>query len=97
MNQPIESTDLDVAFLGDVVAGLTQAQKTLSCKYLYDEVGSHLFDQICETDEYYLTRAELEIMETNADSIAYQIGKQAMLVEFGSGSSRKLEFVIPAS
>lgn len=96
MNPPLESIDLDHTFLGDVYAGLARAQKTLPCKYLYDQRGSYLFDQICETDEYYLTRAELEIMDTHAESIAHQLGTQVMLVEYGSGSSIKTRTLLDA-
>ncbi len=76
-------------FLRDVVHGLSQVQKSLPCKYFYDERGSELFDQICELAEYYPTRTELSIMQRNAESIAYQIDKGVMLVEYGSGSSIK--------
>src|SRR5437867_1633965 len=46
------------AFARDVRAGLTAQPKTLSCCYFYDAEGSQLFDEICQLDEYYLTRAE---------------------------------------
>ncbi len=64
----------DVEFLNDTIQGLSGIRKSLSCKYFYDERGSKLFEKICELDEYYLTRAELGIMERNAKSIADQIG-----------------------
>ena len=91
MNRFAESAAPDVTFLCDVVHGLTQPQKTLPCKYLYDHRGSKLFDQICKLDEYYPTRTELEILEAYSDSIAYQIGKQVMLVEYGSGSGGSIK------
>ena len=50
------------AFYADVTSGLTGDEKSLPCKYFYDERGSQLFDQICELDEYYLTRTELGVM-----------------------------------
>ncbi len=83
------AAECETTFRYDVLDGLSQPLKTLPCKYLYDERGSRLFDQICELDEYYLTRAELELMQTHAASIADQVGSQAMLVEYGSGSSVK--------
>ncbi len=86
----------DETFLRDVCTGLAYPQKSLPCKYLYDKRGSELFDQICETDEYYPTRTELEIMEANADSIAYQIDRGVMLVEYGSGSSIKTRILLEA-
>ena len=49
-------------FLDDVIDGLSQESPHLHCKYFYDKRGSELFDEICELDEYYLTRTELRIM-----------------------------------
>lgn len=80
---------------GEAVSeGLGKTPKTLPCKYFYDERGSQLFDQICELDEYYLTRAELEIMQRHAAGMATQIGPRAMLVEYGSGSSVKTRLLL---
>ncbi len=76
-------------FLADVVAGLSASPKTLPCMYFYDERGSKLFDDICGLDEYYLTRAEDEIIKRHAQEMADQIGPGVMLVEYGSGSSTK--------
>ncbi|WP_242632120.1 L-histidine N(alpha)-methyltransferase [Rubripirellula amarantea] len=70
--------------------------KTLPCKYFYDEVGSQLFDQICELDEYYPTRTELKIMIDHADEMASQIDRDVMLVELGSGSSIKTKILLDA-
>lgn len=84
------------AFRQDVIAGLSRSEKSLSCKYLYDERGSKLFDQICELDEYYPTRTELAIMEENIESIARQIDTEVMLVEYGSGSSVKTRLLLSA-
>ena len=50
-------------FLRDVIAGLRTTPKSLPCKYFYDQRGSELFDRICQLDEYYLTRAELALMD----------------------------------
>ncbi|MFG0262961.1 MAG: L-histidine N(alpha)-methyltransferase [Novipirellula sp. JB048] len=82
--------------LTEVVQGLQRTPKTLPCKYLYDRRGSLLFDQICELDEYYITRTEWSIMEQNIASIARQIDTHAMLVEFGSGSSLKTRLLLDA-
>ena len=51
--------EVDEVFLKDVLDGLKQTQKTLPCKYFYDETGSQLFEEICQLDEYYITRTEL--------------------------------------
>jgi dimethylhistidine N-methyltransferase len=81
-------------FLQDVLAGLSLPQKTLPCKYLYDARGSELFDRICELDEYYPTRTELAIMESQIGSIADAIGNDCTLIEFGSGSSLKTKLLL---
>ena len=89
-------TSVENSFYNDVVEGLSQPQKRLSCKYFYDERGSHLFDEICKLDEYYLTRTELDIMDRYLEEMAYQIGPRAVLVEFGSGSSTKTRILLGA-
>jgi dimethylhistidine N-methyltransferase len=94
MNRRRVSTHVDTApdadeFLTDAIAGLTAARKTLPCKYLYDERGSHLFDDICELPEYYPTRTELAILERHIDEIADALGRGRLLIEYGSGSSLK--------
>ncbi|MGI9427076.1 MAG: L-histidine N(alpha)-methyltransferase [Bythopirellula sp.] len=76
-------------FLDDVVAGLSATPKQLPSKYLYDERGSQLFDEICLLDEYYPTRSEDQIIKKYAHEMADQIGPGVMLVEYGSGSSTK--------
>jgi dimethylhistidine N-methyltransferase len=80
--------------LEDVVAGLSQNQKTLPSKYFYDQRGSKLFDDICELDEYYLTRTESSLMEDRVSEIASVIGPNALLVEYGSGSSSKTRLLL---
>ncbi len=82
------------AFFDDVIEGLSRDEKALPCKYFYDERGSQLFDQICDLDEYYLTRTELSIMQRHAGEIAKQIGPGVMLVEYGSGSSIKTRLLL---
>lgn len=77
------------SFRQDVLAGLSAPHKHLPCKYFYDARGSQLFDQICELEEYYLTRTEIAIMEAHAREMAARIGSHTTLVEFGSGSSVK--------
>ena len=82
------------AFRSDVIAGLQKTPKSLPCKYLYDRRGSHLFDEICELPEYYLTRTELSITEENAGKIADEIGPHATLIELGSGNSVKTRILL---
>jgi len=72
-----------------VITGLRKTPKEMHPKYFYDERGSQLFDQICELPEYYPTRTEQAIMDDNIDAIIGRIGDNALLVEYGSGSSLK--------
>jgi len=77
-----------------IVAGLSQARKTISPKYFYDEAGSQLFEEITRLPEYYLTNTELGIMEACVDEIAGLAGESASLIEFGSGSSMKTRMLL---
>lgn len=83
-------------FLRDVSDGLSQTPKTLPCKYFYDARGSQLFDQICELDEYYVTRTEAAIMCEHGDAMARCIGPHSTLIEYGSGSSTKTRILLDA-
>ncbi|MFQ5436985.1 MAG: L-histidine N(alpha)-methyltransferase, partial [Anaerolineae bacterium] len=78
----------------DVLQGLRQAQKFIPPKYFYDEFGSRLFDAICETREYYPTRTEMAILEENLEAICTCLGHDCVLVEPGSGSSRKVRLLL---
>src|SRR3989440_11240359 len=73
-------------FRDEVLQGLQDARKELPSKYFYDEVGSQLFEQICELDEYYLTRTELGIMQERMAEIVALLGPQCLLIEYGSCS-----------
>lgn len=79
----------------DVLRGLTAPPRTLSPKWFYDERGSELFEQITALPEYYLTRAEHEILTAHADEIAAAVAART-LVELGSGSSRKTRLLLDA-
>jgi L-histidine Nalpha-methyltransferase len=79
----------------DVIQGLSQPQKTLPCRYFYDDRGSELFEQICDLPEYYPTRTEQAILENYAVEIAQFTGS-CELVELGSGSSRKTRLLLEA-
>lgn len=83
-------------FLAAVLDGLGRARKTLPCKFFYDEAGSALFDAICDTPEYYPTRTELGILAAAAGDIADLAGRGGVLVEYGSGSSRKTRLLLDA-
>jgi L-histidine N-alpha-methyltransferase len=84
-------------FAADVRAGLGGARKRLPCQYLYDAEGSALFEQICALPEYYLTRAEQEILDAHAGEIVAACPADAALVELGSGSAKKTRTLIEAA
>jgi hypothetical protein len=79
----------------DVIAGLTQLEKSLPPHYFYDDRGSDLFEQICLLPEYYPTRTEASILKNNAQEIATITGT-CDLIELGSGSSTKTRFLLDA-
>lgn len=88
--------EADQRFARDLMTGLSCAQKEVPSRYFYDRQGSELFEQITGLPEYYPTRAEMEILKDNCADIARGIGKRTLLVEFGSGSSRKTEILLAA-
>ena len=87
----------DSSFASDVLAGLSVRPKHLSPKYFYDEAGSQLFEQITELPEYYPTRSELSILRDHASDIAQVLRPKTALVEFGSGSTRKVRILLAAA
>jgi dimethylhistidine N-methyltransferase len=86
--------DIDPAFAKDAVQGLSESPKKLSPKYFYDEIGSHLFEQITLLPEYYPTRTELRILRDRATEIATSIPEGAALVEFGAGATTKIRLLL---
>jgi L-histidine Nalpha-methyltransferase len=83
-------------FRQDVLAGLSMHRKSLPCRWLYDERGSELFEQITQLKEYYPTRVETGILRSNAAEIAAFVGKGATLIEYGAGAGIKTEILISA-
>jgi len=83
-------------FVADVWSGLSGRPKSLPSKYLYDARGSELFEQICDTPEYYLTRAELALMRSSVAQMAQALGPELRLVEFGNGSGLKTRLLLGA-
>ena len=85
------------SFALDVRSGLGRAgQKELPSKYLYDDVGSALFEAITRLPEYGLTRAEERILREHSDDIAEHLMAHGMVVELGSGSGRKTRQILEA-
>ncbi|WP_299044142.1 L-histidine N(alpha)-methyltransferase [uncultured Tateyamaria sp.] len=84
------------ALIADALAGLTQPEKSLSPKWLYDHRGSALFEQITTLPEYYPTRTEAGILRDNAAALAALVPQGGALVELGSGASVKTRTVLDA-
>lgn len=82
------------SFRDAVVKGLGASPKSLPSKFFYDERGSRLFDQICQLEEYYPTRTEMALMVGLAPELRTLVPEDAELVEFGSGSSRKVRILL---
>lgn len=80
----------------EALRGLRAERKTLPPKLFYDETGAELFERICTLPEYYLTRAELEILETRTGEIAELAGPRAALIEYGSGAGVKIRLLLDA-
>ena len=80
----------------DVRRGLSSQPKRFLPKYFYDQLGSQLFEAICLLPEYYLTRAENEILERYADEIVSSLDGNTTLLEMGSGSASKTRLIIEA-
>jgi len=84
------------SFAEDVRRGLTATPKFLLPHYFYDALGSALFSAICELPEYYVTRAEDEILRSKGAEIAAAFGPNVRMAELGSGSARKTRHLIDA-
>jgi dimethylhistidine N-methyltransferase len=84
------------SFIDDVRRGLLSEPKHLFPKYFYDELGSQLFEAICHLPEYYLTRAENEILVRYSDEIVASVEGDKTLLEMGSGSASKTRLLIEA-
>ncbi|WP_372760871.1 L-histidine N(alpha)-methyltransferase [Pseudoalteromonas sp.] len=83
-----------LAFLNDVLSGLTKRQKTLPCKYFYDDKGAALFEQITTLKEYYITRTEFAILAAYAPAIAQRLPPKLTIIEPGCGSGKKVAYLL---
>jgi dimethylhistidine N-methyltransferase len=85
---------IDLAFRADVLRGLSEPQKAIPARWLYDMAGSELFEEITRLPEYYPTRVESQLLEAHASWIAKLAGPGRVVVEFGSGSSVKTPLLL---
>jgi L-histidine N-alpha-methyltransferase len=91
------TADPVLEFASDVRAGLTRSgQKELLSKYLYDDVGSALFEVISVLPQYGLTRADERLLQRHAQAIADQVPGPVAVAELGSGSGKKTRWILKA-
>ena len=91
------TSDLNYEFASDVRAGLARpGQKELPSKYLYDDVGSALFEVISHLPEYGLTRADERLLRRHASQIVDRLATPVAVAELGSGSGKKSRWVLEA-
>lgn len=83
-------------FAAQVRADLSKPQKELHSKYLYDELGSALFEAITRLPEYGLTRADERLLCSHARDIAQVVPAPAAVIELGSGTGEKTRHILGA-
>jgi L-histidine Nalpha-methyltransferase len=81
-------------FQRDVRDGLTAPRKSLPPRWFYDDLGSALFDAICFLPEYYVMRAEADVLTTHREEIVDAFGPNVRMVELGSGAARKTRILL---
>ncbi|ADC71456.1 methyltransferase [Thioalkalivibrio sp. K90mix] len=91
----VQVRDPHAELVADFREGMLEAPRWLPPKYFYDARGSQLFDAICDTPEYYPTRLESDLLESRAAEIIDTSGAHT-LIELGSGTSRKTEYLLAA-
>src|SRR5215470_15116279 len=88
---------LDYQFAREVRTGLSREdQKTLPCRYFYDDVGSALFEAITHLPEYGLTRADERVLQRHATEIINRLPGNLVVAELGSGTGAKTRPVLQA-
>lgn len=83
-------------FRHQVLSGLFVRKKSLPSKFLYDAIGSLLFERIAQLEEYYLARIERKIILECRGVIAELVGPSAIILDYGSGTGEKLELILQA-
>jgi len=85
-----------IEFYEAVLEGLSLSQKTISPKFFYDERGSKIFDKICDTPEYYVTRTEIELLNDIQEELHSLVEPGSAVAEYGCGSSIKIKALLSA-
>jgi L-histidine N-alpha-methyltransferase len=97
LRQAVSTADPTAEFAAEVRAGLLGGgQKELPSKYLYDEVGSALFEVISALPEYGLTRADERLLRENSGEIVSLLKSPVLVAELGSGSGKKTRYLLEA-
>ena len=91
----LEMSDSE-SFLSAALRGLRGTPRAIPPKYLYDQLGSSLFEEICRQPEYYPTRTEIAILRSNIGEISAGFPEKGLLIELGSGASVKTEILLDA-
>src|SRR5689334_8089591 len=81
-------------FFNQTVDGLSRRPRSLPCKFFYDEKGAELFGRICDLPEYYITRAELQILRLRGAEIASTLGRNIELIGLGTGAGTKTRILL---
>ena len=92
----VPAAGVNPALRDEVLTGLRAERKVLHPKLFYDAAGAALFERITTLPEYYLTRAELEILRAHAGEVAALGGPRCALVEYGSGAGLKVRLLLDA-
>jgi dimethylhistidine N-methyltransferase len=87
---------IQIEFHEAILEGLSLPQKTISPKFFYDERGSEIFDKICETPDYYITRTEIGLLNDIQDELYKLAEPGSAVVEYGCGSSIKIKALLSA-
>ena len=85
-----------IEFYEAALEGLSLPQKTISPKFFYDERGSKIFDKICDTTEYYVTRTEIGLLNDIKEQLYSLVEPGSVVVEYGCGSSIKIKALLSA-
>ncbi|MFN8495330.1 MAG: L-histidine N(alpha)-methyltransferase [Caldilineaceae bacterium] len=99
MNSPLTLYDFEpdlTSVYQEILPGLQKSPKALTDRINYDEEGSKMFERICELPEYYVTRTETALLQQHIAEITDLIGKEVLLIEYGSGNSQKTRLLLDA-
>jgi dimethylhistidine N-methyltransferase len=97
ISEEVPAQSWDTEFASDIIDGLRDPFKRMSCRWLYDQRGSELFEAITILPEYYLSRTETAILTNYVAELSAFIGKNAAIIEYGAGAAVKTELLLEAA